>query len=448
MVSYGCRVCGYATSRWLGFCPQCKTASALEERAAAPGRSGVPGGPATVPITAAVGSPNERLVSGIDEFDRVLGGGFVPGGVVLLGGEPGVGKSTLLLEVAASLADQGGSTLLVSSEESVAQIGLRAQRIGAARDGVSVASLSEVSVALDEVQRVLPDLLIVDSIQALSTSDTVSGTGAAARVREAAARLIRHAKAGDVATVLVGHVTKDGAIAGPKLLEHMVDVVVSLEGAPDRGLRFLRSSKNRFGSVNEVGVFTMEDRGLVPVPDPSGALLAGRDPGVSGSVMFPTIDGRRSLVVEVQALAVGTRTSQPRRSVTGLAPARVHQLLAVLERHANIRLSGCDVYVSVIGGLRIREPAADLAVAVALASALVGVPVGRVAAFGEVGLTGELRSVSQAGRRRAEAKRLGVKSIVSPDGTDRLLDALVASGIGPRRRRPPRAGTPTLNLVR
>lgn len=442
MVSYTCRECGYATARWLGFCPQCKAGAALEEQAVA--------SPAAqaLPISTETAHPIERLASGVDEFDRVLGGGFVPGGVALLGGEPGVGKSTLLLEVAASVAGKGGSVLVVSSEESVPQIGMRAKRIGADREGVLVAAVSEVSAALDLVQRSMPDLLIVDSIQALAVSDIAAATGGPGHIREAASRLIRHAKANDVATVLVGHVTKDGSIAGPKLLEHMVDLVVSLEGAPDRGLRFLRATKNRFGSVNEVGVFTMEERGLVPVPDPSGALLAGRDATVPGSVLFPTIDGRRSLLVEVQALVVGSGAPQPRRSVKGLPPPRVHQVLAVLERHAGIRLGRCDAYVSVVGGLRINEPAADLPVAVALASALAGVPVGTVAAFGEVGLTGELRSVSQAARRRSEAERLGVASIVSATDTGRLIDALVAAGIGPRRRRRPRPGAPALNVVR
>lgn len=442
MVSYACRECGYATARWLGFCPQCKAGAALEERAVAATTVDA------VPIAAGVGPPDERLTCGLDEFDRVLGGGFVPGSVALLGGEPGVGKSTLLLEVAASIAAKGSSVLVVSSEESVAQIRMRAERIGSDHDGVLVAAVCELSSALDLVQRTMPDLLIVDSIQAVSVSGAAAATGGTSQIREAGSRLIRHAKANGVATVLVGHMTKDGSIAGPKQLEHMVDAVLSLEGAPDRGLRFLRATKNRFGSINEVGVFTMEEGGLVPVPDPSGALLSGRDAGVPGSVLFPTIDGRRSLLVEVQALVVGTGSPQPRRSVKGLPAARVHQVLAVLERHAGIRLGRYDVYVSVIGGLHVSEPAADLPVAVALTSALAGVPVGEVATFGEVGLTGELRSVSQAGRRTSEAERLGIPTIVSPLHAGRLSDALVAAGIPSGRRRPPRPGAAALNLVR
>lgn len=423
MSSYGCKECGYTTARWLGFCPQCKTASSLEEHV-------VVGDPTVVvPIASAVASRSSRHATGIGEFDRVLGGGFVPGGVVLLGGEPGVGKSTLLLEAAASLAGRGSSVLVASAEESREQVGLRAARIGADREGVLVAAVHDVSSALDLIQRTMPALVIIDSIQAVSVSDTSTVVGGPGQIREAAARLIGHAKANDVAMVLVGHVTKDGAIAGPKLLEHMVDVVVGLEGDPELGLRFLRCSKNRFGSINEVGVFTMEERGLVPVADPSGALLDGRDSSVPGSVLFPTIDGMRSLTVEVQALVAATKNPQPRRSVKGLPAPRLHQVLAVLDRHAGIDLAHHDVYVSVMGGLRLTEPAADLPVAIAVASSFTGVPVGGVAAFGEVGLTGELRSVSQAGRRTSEAERLGARSIVSPAATGRLSHALAAAGI-------------------
>ena len=423
MGSYGCKVCSYTTARWLGFCPQCKTASPLEEHVAA-------GDPAiVVPIASAVASRPSRHATGIEEFDRVLGGGFVPGGVVLLGGEPGVGKSTLLLEAAASLAGTGSPVLVASAEESREQVGLRAARIGADREGVLVASVHDVSSVLDLVQRTMPALVIIDSIQAVSVTETSAAVGGPGQIREAAARLIGHAKANDVAMVLVGHVTKDGTIAGPKLLEHMVDVVVGLEGDPELGLRFLRCSKNRFGSINEVGVFTMEERGLVPVADPSSALLDGRDANVPGSVLFPTIDGLRSLTVEVQALVTATKNPQPRRSVKGLPAPRLHQVLAVLDRHAAIDLAHHDVYVSVMGGLRLTEPAADLPIAIAVASSFTGVPVGGVAAFGEVGLTGELRAVSQARRRTSEAERLGARSIVSPAATGRLSHALAAVGI-------------------
>ena len=437
MVAYGCRACSYTTARWLGFCPQCKAASPLEENVAGMAST------SAVPLPAAIASRGSRRATGIDEFDRVLGGGFVPGAVVLLAGEPGVGKSTLLLEAAAALAERGESVLVASAEESSEQVGRRASRIGADHEGVLVASVRDVASVLDLVQRTMPSLVIVDSMQAVSVSETGAAVGSPGQVREAASRLIAHAKANDVAMVLVGHVTKDGSIAGPKLLEHMVDVVVALEGDPELGLRFLRSSKNRFGSINEVGVFRMEERGLVPVADPTGALLEGRDPSVSGSVLFPTIDGLRSLTVEVQALVVATRNPQARRSVKGLPVPRLHQVLAVLERHAAIDLGQHDVYVSVMGGLRLTEPAADLPVAIAVASSFTGVPVGMVAAFGEVGLTGELRSVSQAERRSSEAERLGVRSVVSPATVGRLPAALIAAGIdfAPRR-------APTLDLVR
>ncbi len=354
----------------------------------------------------------------------MLGGGIVAGSVILLAGEPGVGKSTLVLGAA---ANSRGRVLIVSGEESAGQIRLRAERIGALSDAVAVASVRDA----DEIAGMIDgdyDLVVIDSIQTV-TAPSDHAPGGPAQVREAAARLIAPAKASGTALVLTGHVTKDGSIAGPKMLEHMVDVVLAIEGDPHRGLRFVRAAKNRHGTVDEVGIFDMTPHGLTEVPDASAALIKGRDPGAAGSVLFPTVDGLRSVVVEIQALVIPSASQQPRRSVKGLPAARIHQILAALERHAGLPLGRHEVYVSAIGGLRVAEPAADLAVALALSSALTAVPIADVAAWGEVGLTGELRGVPHAARRRSEVERLGVKRIIDGSTYQHLQDALVDAGL-------------------
>ncbi len=377
------------------------------------------------------------MSSGIEELDRVLGGGLVAGSVVLVGGEPGVGKSTLLLQASTGLATAGEQVLLVSAEESADQIRMRAERLGVADAGVVVTCEQEVDAVVALAQASPVDVVVVDSIQTMAVPELAGSAGSVAQVREAAARLVGFAKRSGTAVILVGHVTKDGAIAGPKTLEHMVDVVLYLEGDPERGMRFLRGAKNRFGSINEVGVFEMADTGMLPVPDPSKVMVGERDLAVAGTVLFPTVDGRRSLLVEVQALVVPTANPQPRRSAKGLPVARLHQVLAVLDRHAGVSLAAHDVYVSVVGGLRVVEPAIDLPMALAVASSAGDVPVGDVAAWGEVGLTGELRAVTQGSRRRAEAVRMGVGQVVTAeDGVRRLSDALSLVGVG--NVRPPR----------
>ena len=379
------------------------------------------------------------MSSGIGELDRVLGGGLVAGSVVLVGGEPGVGKSTLLLQASTGLAAAGEDVLLASAEESADQIRMRAERLGVADAGVAVTCEQQVDAVVALAERSAVDVVVVDSIQTMTVPEVAGSAGSVAQVREAAARLVGFAKRSGTAVILVGHVTKDGAIAGPKTLEHMVDVVLYLEGDPDRGMRFLRGAKNRFGSTNEVGVFEMADSGMIPIPDPSKVMVGERDPSVAGTVLFPTVDGRRSLLVEVQALVVPTANPQPRRSAKGLPVARLHQVLAVLDRHAGVSLAAHDVYVSVVGGLRVVEPAIDLPMALAVASSAGDVPVGDVAAWGEVGLTGELRAVAQGSRRRAEALRMGVGQIVTAaDGVKRLSDALplVRAGDVRARRRP------------
>ncbi len=428
-MSYRCASCGYQSRKWMGFCPQCKVTDALEEVAGPIRRT-----PSTVPVPLSkVGdSPPERLRIGISEFDRVLGGGLVAGGVILVGGEPGVGKSTLLSQVAGNLAGQGAKVLIATAEESADQVGMRAERLGIKSDDILLLADGDVDVIIAAAEQIRPDLLIVDSIQALAAAEVSAASGSVGQVRECSARLIRFAKDTGTATIVVGHITKDGSIAGPKLLEHMVDVVLYLEGETDRGYRTLHSLKNRFGATHLVGLFEMDEEGLAEVADPSAAFVADWQGTVAGTVVFPTISGKRSLLVEVQAL-VGKPVVTPqqlRRSVRGVEVARVHQLLAVLERHAMLRFSDREVYVSVVGGMRITEPAADLAIALALASSLTNRPLGRTAAWGEVGLTGELRNVPHDGRRSEEAARLGIKTSIHADLVSRRIEsALAAAGL-------------------
>jgi DNA repair protein RadA/Sms len=418
-MSYRCEVCAYESPKWMGFCPQCRADGALtliETRSS--GKSGRRTlHQARVVTMGDLGdSAPVRTPVGIGEVDRVLGGGLVPGAAILVGGEPGVGKSTLLLQVAASVVAGGGRVLVASAEESLDQIGLRARRLGVAADGVLLTAERDVDAIIEATLDALPDLLIVDSIQTVAAKEVGGSPGGIAQVRESAARLINVAKESGVPVVLVGHVTKDGSIAGPKLLEHTVDVVLYLEGDIERGLRVLRGLKNRFGPTHQVGLFEMRETGMVEVVDPAGLLLSTQLGDVPGSVVFPAIDGRRPLLVEVQALVADGGLPTPRRSVKGIEAARVHQVLAVLERHAGLSFAGRDVYVSVVGGLRIRDPGADLPVCIALASSLLGRSIGSVAAWGEVGLTGEIRAVAHGDHRSAEARRLGLKVAIGPTG--------------------------------
>jgi DNA repair protein RadA/Sms len=416
----------------MGFCPQCRSDGALVEDAAPPARAGGSGA-RVVAIGEAGSSEAGRRPVGIPELDRVLGGGLVAGAVVLVGGEPGVGKSTLLLQAAGTLAGSGESTLLATAEESAEQVGIRSRRLGVDDPGVLLTSERDVDAIVEAARVRHPAMLVVDSIQTIGAAEVGGTPGGVAQVRESAARLIHFAKESGVPVVLVGHITKDGGIAGPKLLEHAVDVVLYLEGDVERGLRMLRCLKNRFGATHQVGLFEMQDRGLVEVRDPSGWMLARWRGDVAGSVVFPAVDGRRPLLVEVQALVAGSATPQPRRSVQGLEASRVHQLLAVLERHAGLGFGGKDVYVNVVGGVRIREPGADLAVALALVSSLLDRPTGPLAAWGEVGLTGEVRSVAHHDRRAAEVARMGIATAVGPSGNggDRIETALAAAGLLP-----------------
>lgn len=421
-MSYRCSGCGFSAGKWMGFCPQCRAPEPLE--------ASRPETTPTAPVRVS-GGGGDRTVSGMGEFDRVLGGGLVAGSSVLLGGEPGIGKSTLLLQLAAAMSASGSEVLVATAEESVDQVAMRAERLGCG--GVSVVAEGDVDAIIEHATAGGVTALVVDSIQTVGVAELNGVSGGVNQVRESAQRLVRFAKASGTAVILVGHVTKDGSLAGPKQLEHLVDVVLSIEGESELGLRVLRSQKNRFGATHQVGLFQMTDAGMEEVVEP---LLGSWWGDVAGTVAFAGMEGRRSVLVEIQALVAPASTPQPRRSVKGVEVARLHQILAVLERHAGVSFSGLDVYVNVTGGLRLREPAADLPVALALVSSLQDMPVGRMAAWGEVGLTGEVRSVSAADHRREEAARAGL-GVVAP-GSERVrIDALLAmSGLSSSSRTP------------
>jgi DNA repair protein RadA/Sms len=419
-VKHACSECGYTTGKWLGRCPACGGWGTLvEERAIAPA-PGVRGGPGGVrPVLRLVeveASDAARLTTGVPELDRVLGGGLVPASLVLVSGDPGIGKSTLLLMALREMSAER-RVVLVTGEESAAQVKLRADRLGGADD---VRILAETN--LDDVCATLetekPDVCVVDSVQTLYAPELGSAPGSVAQVREAAGRLLRVAKEQEVATFLVGHVTKEGAVAGPRVLEHLVDCVLHFEGDRYRSHRVLRAVKNRFGSTNELGVFEMTSAGLVAVEDPS-ELFGRPDDEQPGSAVVCTLEGTRPLLLEVQALVSPSDLAMPRRVGTGVDPKRLSMIVAVLGRHAGVSLGSADVFVNVAGGVRVDEPGADLGIALAIASAARGLPVrSGVACFGEIGLTGRLRPVAQAERRLAECAKLGFSEILVPDGSE------------------------------
>jgi DNA repair protein RadA/Sms len=418
-----CTQCGATSVRWQGRCSDCGAWNSLVEEVDTP--EVVSSGPwaagpvePPLPITAVGVQATPSFSVGVGEVDRVLGGGLVPGGVTLVGGEPGIGKSTLLLQVAAGVAASGRRVLYVTAEESAAQIRLRAERLGAVADNLWVVAETAVARIVTLLDDVAPDMVVVDSVQALVAPDLSSAPGSVAQVRECAFALVSEARTRNTATVLVGHVTKDGALAGPRVLEHVVDTVLEFEGDRHGGLRLLRATKHRFGSTSDVGVFEMAGDGLRGVADPSGMFLADRRPGVPGSVVAGVLEGRRPLLVEVQALVGASSTPSPRRTAQGLDAGRLNLLLAVLERRVRLAdLGGLDVHTLAVGGVRLAEPGVDLAVAVAVASAIADVAVAPdVAVFGEVGLTGEVRQVGRADERVAEARRLGYTTVVGPVG--------------------------------
>jgi DNA repair protein RadA/Sms len=417
---FTCTACGFESPRWLGRCSACEEWNTLVEevrdRASRATARAVTRRAEPRPLREVEPDGAQRIHTGSEEFDRVLGGGLVRGSVVLVGGEPGVGKSSLLLQSLGAMGAAGRSTLLVSGEESPAQVRMRAERLHSV-DNIDILAETELEAVCEAITRRRPDVCVVDSVQTLSSSDLASAPGSVAQVRDSADRLLRIAKGHGIAVVLVGHVTKEGAVAGPRVLEHLVDAVLYLEGDRYRFLRILRAAKNRFGSTNEIGLFEMTDRGLEAVTDPSAAFAADAGGG-PGSVLLPAIEGTRPMLLELQALVAPTDVAMPRRAATGVDRNRLSMILAVLGRHAGVALGASDVFVNVAGGIRIDEPAADLAVAVAVVSAHRGVaPRAGLACFGEIGLTGRVRAVGQAERRLREAAKLGSTVALAPSGT-------------------------------
>ena len=413
---YRCSECGWTSPKWVGRCGECQSWNTVLEAGVTPrSRQATAIRPATAarPITSVDTAPVEHWPSGIAEFDRVLGGGIVPGAAILLSGEPGVGKSTLLLEVASRAAATGRRVLYVSAEESAGQVRLRAERTGALHDELFLAAETDLATVLGQIDDVEPGLVILDSVQTVSSGLIDGLAGGPAQVREVAATITRIAKERDIPVLIVGHVTKDGQIAGPRLLEHLVDVVLQFEGDRQTALRFVRAQKNRFGPVDEVGCFEMNGDGIAEVPAPSGLFISRSRGPVSGTCVAITIEGRRAIPVEIQALIVPSQAPNPRRVVNGVDAGRVAMLLAVLEKRGRIAIGGSDVYVSTVGGIRVTEPGADLAIAFAIASAARDTPLPpTLAAVGEISLAGEIRAASSAKRRSAEAARLGFTTLV------------------------------------
>ncbi|WP_186629627.1 DNA repair protein RadA [Rhodococcus sp. BP22] len=437
--NYRCSACRHTVAKWVGRCPDCGSWGSMDEApvltpvASRPGASGlgagntrsattamIPTSPATA-LTQVSSSTAQANSTGIPEFDRVLGGGLVPGSVVLLAGEPGVGKSTLLLEVVHRWARTGEDrrALYVTGEESAGQVRLRADRTGAVHERVFLAAESDLATVFGHVEQVAPSLLIVDSVQTMLAADVDGVIGGVTQVRAITSALTSLAKTTGIAVLLIGHVTKDGAVAGPRSLEHLVDVVLHFEGDKHSTLRMIRGVKNRFGASDEVGCFELRDTGIEGITDPSGLFLHHRTDAVPGTAVTVTMDGKRPLLAEVQALVVDTHMPSPRRAVSGLDHARVAMILAVLERRCGVKVARSEVYAATIGGMRTSEPAVDLALAVAVASAVTDRPIPTgVVILGEVGLAGEVRRVSGLGRRLAEAARLGFTHAITPEHDD------------------------------
>lgn len=427
---YRCSECGWTTNKWVGRCGECQVWGSVEEIAVPKRLSLVPGAVthAARPIGEVDLSGATARSTGVSELDRVLGGGIVPGAAILLAGEPGVGKSTLLLSVAAKSAARGIRSLYISGEESPSQVRLRAERIGAIDPLLWLASENDLGAIISHIDAVKPTLLIIDSIQTMSSSATDGASGGVTQIREVAGALIRLAKERDITLLLVGHVTKDGSIAGPRLLEHIVDVVLQFEGERHSRLRLIRATKNRFGTSDEVGCFDLHDGGIESVADPTGLFTSRHTEPVPGTCVTVTLEGRRPLLAEIQALVGASRENDygnARRVTSGLDSARTSMTLAVLELRANIRIAGRDVYTATVGGMKMTEPAADLALALAVASAAKGFALpSDLVAIGEVGLAGEIRKVSGVDRRLAEAQRHGFKRALVPQGSDAKIPGM------------------------
>ncbi len=420
-----CQSCGYESSKWSGQCPACREWNTFAEEPVAPKQKGVSARKSSgrerkspVSLKNITSADQERVSTGMAELDQVLGGGIVPGSLVLVGGDPGIGKSTLLLQVCQHLAERLPSILYISGEESLQQIKLRAARIGTFQDSLKLLCETNLADIEETVLREQPKAVIIDSIQTMYQEEISSAPGSVSQVREATGVLMRLAKEQNIAIFIVGHVTKEGTVAGPRVLEHMVDTVLYFEGDRHASYRILRGVKNRFGSTNEIGVFEMMESGLKEVPNPSEYMLSGRPKGASGSVVACTMEGTRPMLLEIQALVCKTNFGLPRRTAAGMDYNRVNLLMAVLEKRLHLPLSSYDAYVNIAGGIRLNEPAMDLALVLAVISSYKDVPISeQTIVFGEVGLSGEVRAVSMAKQRVLEAKKLGFTRVVFPQSS-------------------------------
>jgi len=426
---YSCQTCGYQAPKWMGKCPDCSTwDSFVEERmvvSARPGKAGVISSAATpVAIDSIQLDTEYRLHTNIQEFDRVLGGGLVFGTLILIGGDPGIGKSTLMLQALYGLARQGHKVLYVSGEESIRQLRLRSKRLETVAPDLLVVSEVEIESILAMIESTKPEVLVIDSIQTMFNGELTSAPGTVSQVRESTVRLMMMAKKTGIPTFLVGHVTKDGAIAGPKLLEHMVDTVLYFEGDRNHIFRILRAVKNRFGSTNEIGVFEMKERGLEEVANPSAVFLSERPAGAAGSVVTASMEGTRPILVELQALASATNFGTPRRTILGLDANRVALLAAVMEKKLGMHLMGYDIFMNVAGGVKVVEPAVDLAIVAAVASSFLDKPISEgTMVLGEVGLTGEVRAIGQVDTRISESHKMGFTRCLVPASNLKRLRA-------------------------
>lgn len=420
-----CQECGYESAKWMGQCPGCKSWNTFVEERISTGTRGIGGTAKTGSSAARAAEPavlsqvsmsgEERIGTGLDELDRVLGGGIVPGSLTLVGGDPGIGKSTLLLQVCQKLADAGARVLYISGEESLKQIKIRANRIGSFNDNLFLLCETNLSTIGETIRHSKPDTVIIDSIQTMYSEEVSAAPGSVSQVRESTNVFLQLAKGYNIPIFIVGHVTKEGTVAGPRVLEHMVDTVLYFEGDRHASYRILRGVKNRFGSTNEIGVFEMREEGLIEVKNPSEFMLNGKPEGASGSVVACSMEGTRPILIEIQALVCGSNFGIPRRQATGTDFNRVNLLMAVLEKRVGLQLSSCDAYVNLTGGIKITEPAIDLGIVMAIVSSFKNRAIDdRMLVFGEVGLSGEVRAVSMVGQRVQEAKKLGFTTCVIP----------------------------------
>ena len=428
--AFFCQECGYESSKWMGQCPSCKSWNTLVEETVVTGKKNVTGSSRinerTEPskLSAVNMQETDKIMTHIGELDRVLGGGIVPGSLTLVGGDPGIGKSTLLLQVCKNLSDDDRKVLYISGEESLKQIKLRAMRIGEFSDNLLLLCETNIDTVEEAVKRVKPEVVVIDSIQTMYSEEVSSAPGSVSQVREATGRLLQIAKGLTVSIFIVGHVTKEGTVAGPRVLEHMVDAVLYFEGDRYAAYRILRGVKNRFGSTNEIGVFEMTQGGLNEVVNPSEYMINGKPEGASGSIVACSIEGTRPILIEIQALVCDSNFGFPRRQATGTDFNRVNLLMAVLEKRVGIHMSNCDAYVNIAGGMKIMEPALDLGIAMAVVSSFKNKAIDDATmAFGEVGLSGEVRAVNMADQRVMEAKKLGFTTCILPKACmDKLLD--------------------------